>query len=262
MQNYDVVIKAHPKDYYKLPSVIDSLSHLVPTFDNIYLISPDGFIPECNFSDKIISIKDEEVKPFIDKNRFSYRYNWAWVNLLSITQEFTKNDLYFDVQSDNIFINDIHLFNEEGKPKLFRTSVNMANNQEWAPYFNFSRAMFGIEKVTYGSSFIIEFMMYDKKKLLKLYENYESKEKMIEESYKNISNISYPADQEIYGNLIETYFPEHYEIVGPVETYMTGKYSEHDELEELLQYIEEISIKYPNALACSYHTYWMPDEQR
>lgn len=260
MQNYDVVIKAHPKDYYKLPYVVDSLKHLKPTFENIYLVSPDGFLPECNFSDKIIAIKDEDVKPFIDKTKFSYRYNWAWVNLLSITQEFTKNNLYFDVQSDNVFINDIDLFDEEGKPKLFRTKVNMANNQEWAPYFNFSRAMFGLGKATIGSSFIIEFMLYDKKKLSKLYENFESKQLMIEQAYKNVSKSSYPADQEIYGNFIEINYPEDYNIVGPVETYMTGKFSEYDELEEFLQYIEEIRIKYPNALACSYHTYWMPDE--
>ena len=260
MQNYDVVIKSHPKDYYKLPYVIDSLKYLEPQFDNIYLVSLDGHVPQCLFTDKIIPVKDSEVAPFIDKTRFNYRYNWCWVNMLSITQEFTKNDLYLDVQADNIFLNKVELFNEDGRPRLFKTSANMANNNEWGPYFTFSRSMFGLNKITYGSSYIIEFMLYDKKKLSKLYENYSSKQEMIEKSYGLVSDESYPADQEIYGNLIERDFSEDYEIVGPVETHLTGKFSSNDETQELLKYIEEIKSKSPAALACSYHTYWLPDE--
>ena len=260
MQNYDIVIKSHPKDYYKLPYVIDSLEYLDPPFDNIYVVSSDGYIPECSFTDKIIPIKDDDATPFIDKSKFNYRYNWCWVNMLSITQDFTKNDLYLDVQADNVFLNKIELFNKEGKPRLFKTSANMANNNEWEPYFRFSKSMFGISKITYGSSYIIEFMLYDKKKLSKLYQDYISKEQMIEKSYKNVSEISYPADQEIYGNLIERDFSDEYEIVGPVETYLTGKFSEQDEVDEFIKYIDSIKIQYPNALSCSYHTYWIPNE--
>lgn len=260
MQNYDVVIKAHPKDYYKLPYVIDSLKYLDPQFENIYLVSSDGYAPQCSFTDLIIPVKDSEALPVIDKTKFNYRYNWCWVNMLSITQEFTKNDLYLDVQADNIFLNKVELFNEEGKPRLFKTSANMANNNEWAPYFTFSRLMFELNKITHGSSYIIEFMLYDKKKLSKLYEKYSSKHDMIEQAYKMVSSESYPADQEIYGNLIERDFPDDYQIVGPVETYLTGKFSDYDELEEFLKYIEEVKIKSPNALACSYHTYWIPNE--
>lgn len=260
MQNYDVVIKAHKKDYFKLPYVVESLSHLNPQFDNIYIVSEDGYIPKTTLSEKIIAIKDKEVTPFIDKSRFNYRYNWAWVNMVSLTQDFTKNDLYLDVQADNVFLNQVNLFTDDGKPRLFTTKANMANNEEHKPYFNFSKKMFGIKKITKGSSYIIEFMLYDKNKLSALYEKYGSKESMINEVYRNVSSESYPADQEIYGNLVEGKFANDYEIVGPIETYLAGKFSKTDNLEEFLEYTLSIKQQHPSAISCSFHTYWIPNE--
>lgn len=257
---YDIVIKSHPKDYSKLPYVIDSLDNLNPMFENIYLVSPDGFIPSSNFTDIIIPIKDSEALPKIDKSKINYRYNWCWVNMLSITQEFTENDLYFDVQADNVFLKPLDLFTDDGRPRLFKTKSNSNNNNRWGPYFNFSEKMYSLEKVTLGSSYIIEFMMYDKKKLSYLYKNYENKESMIEEAYNNINDSSYPADQEIYGNLIEKVFPEDYEIINPIETHLGGKFSNDDEsLKEFLDYIDLIKSEYPDAVACSHHTYWLPE---
>lgn len=258
MQNYDVVIKAHPKDYFKLDEVIDRLEFLNPMFENIYLVSPDGYIPSCKYTDLIIPVRDEEVIPKIDKDRFSHRPNWAWVNLVSLTQEFTKNDLYFDVQSDNFFTKQIDLFTSDGKPKLFKTVVNPNNNFRWFGYFDFSRDVFGIDKITYGSSFIIEFMMYDKKKLSKLFENFSDKNEMLEIAYEKIDEKHYPADQEIYGNLIEKYFSNDYEIVGPVQTILTGDELLDQNFDRVRDYIDVVENTYPDAVACSYHTWWMP----
>ena len=258
MQNYDVTIKAHPKDYYKLSHVISSLKHLKPEFDNIYIISPDAYVPESIFSDKIIPIKDDDVVPFIDKTRFNYRYNWCWANMVSITQEFTNNDLYLDVQADNFFLNDIELFAEDGRPRLFKTKINSNNNNVWPEYFNFSKNMFGIDKVTVGSSYIIEFIMYDKNKLKSLFSPYD-KHLMIEKSYNEVSAGSYPADQEIYGNLIESRFPDSYEIVDPVETYLGGDRTQDNNIERVLNYISDIRKNYPNAIAYSHHTWWSPE---
>lgn len=258
MQNYDVTIKAHPKDYYKLPYVIASLKHLKPRFDNIYIVSPDGHIPDSVFKNKIIPVKDDQATPFIDKGRFSHRYNWCWVNMLSLTQEFTNNDLYFDVQADNFFLKDIELFSEDGRPRLFKTKANPNNNNIWPGYFNFSKSVFGIDKVTLGSSYIIEFIMYDRNKLKSLYEPY-TKEVMLEKVYKEVNPNSYPADQEIFGNLIESRFPDSYEIIGPVETYLSGDTNRDEDINRTLEYITEVKSKHPDAMACSHHTYWMPE---
>ena len=40
---YDVVIKSHPKDYYKLDLVVESLQYLNPQPENVYILTPDGF---------------------------------------------------------------------------------------------------------------------------------------------------------------------------------------------------------------------------
>lgn len=258
MQNYDVVIKAHPKDYFKLNEVINRLEFLNPMFENIYLVSPDGHIPSSKYTDLIIPIKDEEVNPKIDKSKFLHRPNWAWVNLVSLTQEFTKNDLYFDVQSDNFFTKSIDLFNLAGKPRLFKTAVNPNNNSRWSGYFNFSRDVFGIDKITYGSSYIIEFMMYDKNKLIKLFDNFKDKNEMLEEAYKKIDDYNYPADQEIYGNLIEKHFKNDYEIVGPIQTILSGDELLDQDFERVRSYIDMVERTYPDSAACSYHTWWMP----
>ena len=67
---YDVVIKAHPKDYYKLDLVIETFHFLNPLPDKIYILSTDGYYPEgTSFDDKIIYITDDQVEPFIDRTR-------------------------------------------------------------------------------------------------------------------------------------------------------------------------------------------------
>lgn len=255
MQNYDVVIKAHQKDYFKLSEVVNRLKYLDPPFENIYIVSPDGFIPICDYTDIIIAIKDEDIVPKIDKNKLSIRPSWVWVNLVSITQQFTKNDLYFDVQSDNFFMNKVKLFTDDGRPRLFKSTNNPNNNSRWPGYFNFSSLMFDLEKITYGSSFIVEFMMYDRKKLSKLFERYGGRQQMIEASYQIINDGTYPADQEIYGNLIEKYFLNEYEIVMEAQTILSGDEIPDDNFSKIENFIKEMEALHPKAIACSYHTW-------
>ena len=42
---YDVVIKAHEKDYHKLSLVVNSLQYLNPQPESVYIVSSDGFRP-------------------------------------------------------------------------------------------------------------------------------------------------------------------------------------------------------------------------
>jgi hypothetical protein len=128
---YDVVIKAHNKDYHKLELVVDSLQYLNPEPESIYILTQDGFYPKNTiFDEKIVFIKDEQVTPYIDRSRLTHRPNWNWINLVSILQEFTENDLYLDVQSDNFFTKPIDLFDDQGRPKLFQSTVNPGNNKD------------------------------------------------------------------------------------------------------------------------------------
>lgn len=251
---YDVIIKSHFKDYKKLKHVVNSFKYLNPFPQNIYIITENGFIPKSNFTDIIIPIKDADVTPFIDRQKFSYRKNWCWVNTVSITQDFTRNNLYLDVQSDNFFINKIDLF-QEGKIKLFKTNHNANNNNRWSPYFDFSKQMFNIDKITHGSSYITEFIMYDKNKLKKLWKDYETIDIAMDKMYNIINRNCYPADQEIYGNLIEKYYSDKLYIEN-INVAYAGKYENVSSL-EIEKYIADNKKNNPEYVACSYHTYWM-----
>lgn len=254
MRNYDVVIKSHPKDYEKLDLVVDSLKYLNPQPENIYILTPDGFYPKgTRYEDRIIFITDEQVSPFIDRNRLTHRPNWNWINLVSILQEFTKNDLYLDVQSDNFFVKPIDLFDKEGRPRIFQNSYNTINNEGHPAYFNFQERVFNIPKMKKGYSYIIEFMLYDRTKLKKLLDGYTDVDNLLESCYSNTNNDSYPADQEIFGNLLEKHFSNDYEFVPdyPVVHYGTHLQPSRS---QLIQFIEDTKRKEKYSV-CSYHTF-------
>jgi hypothetical protein len=254
---YDVVIKAHNKDYHKLELVVDSLKYLNPEPENIYILTQDGFYPKNTiFDEKIVFIKDEQVTPYIDRSRLTHRPNWNWINLVSILQEFTENDLYLDVQSDNFFTKPIDLFDDQGRPKLFQSTVNPGNNKGHRPYFEFSENVFGLEKVSDGYSYIIEFLMYDRKLLKELFKKFSSTEEMLEVIYSNVNDNSYPADQEIFGNLVEKHFPEKYCFVPNAPVYLDGVGDGLNVSQEYLkEYIKQVKIQRPDVIACSHHTW-------
>jgi hypothetical protein len=252
--NYDVVIKSHPKDYYKLDLVVESLRYLNPQPQNIYILSPDGFYPKnTSYDSKIIYITDDQVSPFIDRSKLTHRPNWNWVNLVTILQTFTENDLYLDVQSDSFFIKEINLFAENGNPKIFQSSYNDGNSRGHKPYFNFSEKVFNISKMNSGYSYIIEFLMYDRKKLSKLLDGYSSVDELLEFCYQSVNQESYPADQEIYGNLLEKYFSSDYEFVSNFPNIQIGSYTPPSR-EELVEFIES-NKKQDKFFICGYHTY-------
>jgi hypothetical protein len=251
---YDVIIKTHPKDYYKLDLVVESLQYLNPQPEQIYILSPDGFYPKnTSYDSKITYIRDEEVIPYIDKTRLNHRPNWNWVNLVTIFQKFTENDLYLDVQSDNFFIKPINLFDANKRPRIFQNTFNPINNNGHWQYFNFSEKVFNIPKMNMGYSYIIEFLMYDKTKLKKLFDNYSNINDLLEKCYTNINRDSYPADQEIYGNLLEKYFPNDYEFVQDFPVLHVGHHITPSR-ETLVDFIEKNKFE-GKFNACSYHTY-------
>jgi hypothetical protein len=251
---YDVVIKSHPKDYYKLDLVVESLHYLNPQPENVYILTPDGFYPKnTSYDSKIIYITDDEVIPAIDRKKLKHRPNWNWINLVTILQSFTQNHFYLDVQSDNFFIKKIDLFDSSGKPRIFQSTFNDINNAGHKPYFNFSEKVFDIPKINEGYSYIIEFVLYDRRKLSKLFEKYTDIDDLLEACYCSVTNESYPADQEIYGNLLEKHFSSEYEFVPSFPILHKGTHipPSRQELEDFINFYKNQD----NLFACSYHTY-------
>jgi len=254
--DYDVTIKSHPKDYHKLDLVVESLSFLSPQPKNIYIISPDGFLPKSKkYKDMLVAVKDSEIIPSINRDNFIQRKNWAWQNTVSILQDVTENDLYLDVQSDNFFTKKIELFEPDGTPKLFRSTVNLNNVRGWSPYFIFNKKVFNLDKGWVGYSYIIEFMLYDKKILKDFYSNkFDSIENLLSKMYENTNKSSYLGDQEFYGNLIESLYPSRYSFVDSTPVILDG--SESDVTVEFLkEYTKNIQELHPEIVAFSYHTW-------
>jgi hypothetical protein len=255
MRKYDIVIKSSSKDYHKLGLVVESIKFLNPQPSKIFILSKDGYKPKDTAYDSIIqTVMDSDVTPFIDRTKLNHRPNWNWINLVSLFQNFTEQDLYFDIQSDNFFVKKIDLFDSDGKVKIFRSTANITNANGWKPYFDFSEKIFDLPKMSNGFSYIIEFLMYDKNHTKKLLEQYDSFDNLLEIIYKNINNNCYPADQEIFGNLAEKHFKNEYCFVDNFPVHFTG--SEKDpSYEEVVNYINQVKEYLPNIYSCSFHTW-------
>ena len=166
--------------------------------------------------------------------------NWVWTNLVSLTQNFTENDFYLDVQSDVFFLKQINLFDELGRPKLFKTTSNEANNNNGeSSYFRFSKEMFSVNKITDGDSYIIDYTMYNKTIAKKIYSKYRSVEDMLEAAYKVIDESRFPADGEIFGNFVEKFFPDFYCITREINHCFSGVRSGEGRRSTVLAYINK-----------------------
>ena len=221
MNNYDVIIKSAPKDYSKLDYVIPSIRFLVPQPENIYIVSPDGYIPQKknSYSDSLIAIKDEDVFFDIDRDKIPFRKNWVFATFIALFQDFTKNDYYLDIQADNIFTSEIELFSKNGNPRFF---ISREHDHYHMPYYNFSMKFFDLGRV-YSSSFIIDFMLYKKSITRELLINYGSFERFFEISTEFINENCYPTDQDLYGNwCIQNKYG--YEIIKDVNVNFVGIY--------------------------------------
>jgi len=79
---------------------------------------------------------------------------------------------------------------------------------------------------------------------------------MIEMVYNSIDNQSYPADQEIFGNLIEKHYPDRYSFVSNAPVYLDGVGNGQEvSVDFLKSYIEAVKQERPEVIACSHHTW-------
>jgi hypothetical protein len=234
--SYDVLIKSSPKDYVKLKRVINSIKFLNPQPSKIFLINPHGYRPQfTDYDDKIIVVKDEQVFPECDRNKISHRKNWCFATFIALFQDITEKDYYLDIQSDNFFMKPLNLFSDDGKPIFFMSPQHSHYHQQ---YFTFSKKMFDLERVG-DDSFIIDFMMYNKKITKELLQPYGNFNNFFEQACKNINIESYPTEQDCYANWCLKHHKDKYVVIKGVNTILQGKempnlYSE-EEIEQILQ---------------------------
>jgi hypothetical protein len=262
---YDVLIKSGKKDYVKLKHVINSIKFLNPQPSKIFLINPDGYKPEfTNYDEKILVVKDDEVFPNCNRNKIPYRKNWCFATLIALFQNITEQNYYLDIQSDNFFVKPIDLFTSDNKPIFFMSPQHSHYHQ---PYFNFSKKMFDLERVG-EDSFIIDFMMYDKRITKTMLEKYDNFDHFFEVACQNIDITSYPTEQDSYANWCLKY-DLGYHVEKNIPTVLEGKhypqnYSE-DEISAILNRFENgvfMSELHRKSVSISLHTWGDQDDTK
>ena len=206
---YDLVVLAHPKDYVKLESCLNScLEHFNPKPDDIYVVTPHGIE-----SDSIISVKDEDAIGIFQSDIKYRRPNWIFKMFVNLFQDFTKNNLYMTVDSDVIFNRPQNLF-KNGKPVFFISD----RDQHHAPYFDFMDKWATLEKQV-NHTFINDFMMMDKRVCREMLPDINV---LLEFCNQVLSEDCLLADYELYGNFVASAHPDMYEYT-QTKTSLSGK---------------------------------------
>jgi hypothetical protein len=211
MNNYDVVIVSHEKDFNNIKHIVKQCS-INLEFDSIHLILSER--EEYEDMELLSTITTKPIYKHletdvlkIDKSRVNYRPNWIYQMLLKMLQNVTKNDNYLIIESDCLILKNIDFFEKN------KTIFYLCRNQNHQPYFNFNKKILNLD-ISYPHSFISEFMMYDKKKINHLLKesNCENVTDFLEVIYTNVDSNCHPADYELYGNFCIKYYPNDYLI--------------------------------------------------
>lgn len=246
-QPTDLIIPAAPKDYNKVPFVIDAVRKFVDV-ETIHVIAPNpddfGWVRSgVNFH------RDADVLPY-DRARLRYRPNWVFQQMLKVFRDVTKND-WFLVMDADIFPNRrIPLWNADGQPILY-----LGRDQFYDPYFVFNEHMLGFGKV-YPWSFLSECTLYSKRLVQDMLAHCgltldEFWEKTVEITVQGCR----PGDAELYGSYVYQEHPDVYEIK-KLNARLGGRYESYvfsdEEIETELKMVRE---KYPNVDITSMHSW-------
>jgi hypothetical protein len=240
----DILICAAPKDYNKLPYVVQSIcQNLKDEFGNIFVIAPSkfywgdddsfqmpgisGYPPIYHFTDAYLEEKLE-----FKKTELKERPNWTSQQFFKLFQDITPNDEYLIVDCDLMFTNPVNIY-ENGRPQFY-----LGIDQNHQPYFNFQEKMLGFGKVHY-KSFICEFFLIRKRIINDMLNSLGmTRQQFIRKSIEllNSDPSCHIGEPELYGSYVTRYFPNEYGFK-ELKTKLLGK-------QQALWYPQEILQAY------------------
>tara|TARA_R110002020_G_scaffold464493_2_gene685231 strand:- start:7754 stop:8581 length:828 start_codon:yes stop_codon:yes gene_type:complete len=212
MNEYEVVICSHPKDFTKLTKVVRmAATYLEPAPNRFNIIVPDfaysdvykqrlGML-ETALGIPVKFYSDSQVLSQ-DRSKIKYRKNWIFQQFLTLFNDITDTDYYLDIKSDAIILKPFQVFDKEGNPRLF-----VSRSEGYKEYYwNFSKKMIGLDQEQDEYSFICDIMMFSKKKIKAMIElsGLESSDEFIEKSIEIIDEESrtWLSEYELYGNYV------------------------------------------------------------
>ncbi len=204
---YDILIVSHKKDFNKIKYVVEYAEKNLDGFETIHLILTNHEFLELNIvqskTTRPIVVHDESDVVKLDFNKVCYRPTWIYQILLKMFQNVTKNDNFLVIESDGIINKKLSFFEDN------KTILYLGRDAYHQPYFNYNNILNIPDRYPY--SLISEVMMYDKQMIKKLLEHCkcENVEEFVDKYiYNNLSDKSYPADYELYGNFLYNFYPD------------------------------------------------------
>jgi hypothetical protein len=201
IENFDILITCHQKDFQKLSMVISSIKSNVVGFDKIHIISNGKLLSD---DPQIITHNEKDILN-VDLSKIKYRPNWIYQQLLKLLQTVTKQ-WYLVIDADTIITRQISPI-ENGNAKFYFNE----NFQNYEPYFNFSNKL-KVPK-SEDNTFISEIMLFNRNYVKELFSmnDLNTTEDILKFIYENVDESSQLSEYELYGNFIEKYHPNEYE---------------------------------------------------
>lgn len=202
---FDIFFACAPKDFNKLPYVVQSAVDNIEGYDRIYICVPqqipDKILSKINVDYKLVY--DDDVLPGVNRKRWKFRPNWCFQQHLKLFQEVTQ-DWYLTLDCDTIVNRRMKFFNDD-TPIYWK-----GTDQFFGPYFIFQVLMIGIPKIN-ERSFIAD-MNFIYRPIINdmLKRNNYTRESFIEKSQKITTKWCCIGEPELYGSYCQKYYPSMY----------------------------------------------------
>jgi hypothetical protein len=195
--NYDIFLACAPKDFNKLPYVVQSIVDNLEAFNNIYICSPRDIPVEIQsrIPFAFYFYLDDAVLPEVKRAGWNFRPNWHFQQCLKLFQNVT-DDWYLTWDCDTIACRKIP-FIIDGKPVYY-----IGWEQCHAPYFVFQNEMIRLGKV--GPTTFIADMNFIYRPIVEemLQKNGYTIKSFIEKCQRIATKDCYMAEPELYGSYV------------------------------------------------------------
>jgi len=211
MQPYDIFLTCAPKDYNKLPFVVDSIRQHMVGYEEVHLVTPGNFVPHLSSLTIPVIWHDETSVLAFDKRKMRHRPGWQYQMYLKLFQQVTKNDWYFTLDCDVLLLQPLPLWcklqfaAESGKPIYY-----LGKDQHHEPYFAFQSLMLGLEKVA-PFSFIADMNFIHRPIINEMLQRFgHTRRSFVHMAYELTNAHQYLAEPELYGTYVWVYHQDLY----------------------------------------------------
>lgn len=234
--SFDIFLACAPKDFLKLPYVINSIVKNIDGYENIIICSPHD-IP-IQIMDKIevmyYTYIDENGLPGVTRSGWRFRPNWCFQQHLKLFQKVTA-DWYLTIDCDTIINRPMKFFDGD-KPIWYR-----GMNQYYPPYFNFMKRMIDLDRMSLNT-YIADMNLIHRPVINDmLSRNGMNIETFIRKSQGLTDKDCHIGEPELYGNYCKKFFPGMYIEVDLSQAPFVGRHQKG--VEDSIYPAEEIESK-------------------